>query len=287
VQLQAAACEGAGATAYAITICYRSAVTPAQRQAFVDAAARWGRVITSDLPDVRADIPEGACAAGSPSLATTIDDLLIFASVESIDGLGGVLGSAGWCFRRTDGLPVIGAMRFDVADVINLEGSDQLGQLILHEMGHVLGFGTLWTQAGLLHNPSTTSARADTYFAGGNAIEAFDAAGGKTYADGPKVPVENLGGASTINGHWRKTVMDNELMTGFLSAGSTPLSSITIRSLADIGYIVDQAAADPFVLSLATSGSYAPRASAILLQYDILQGPRWMIDRFGRATRIR
>ena len=44
----------------------------------------------------------------------------------------------------------VGVMLFDVADLNNLQGSGLLPTVILHEMQHVLGFGSIWTQRGVL-----------------------------------------------------------------------------------------------------------------------------------------
>ena len=40
------------------------------------------------------------------------------------------------------------------------------------------------------------------------------------------------GGAGTRDGHWRESVLANELMTGWINAGSNPLSVLSVRSLA-------------------------------------------------------
>ena len=276
-------CAGRGA-GYAMTLCFTSSVTASQRQVFVDAAARWASIITADLPDLTATIPASSCGTGSPSLSMTIDDLVIFAAVEHIDGPGQVLGQAGWCYRRSGGLPIVGLMRFDAADVANLEAGGQFSSVILHEMGHVLGIGTLWNAFGLLHNPSSAGSTLDTYFSGAGAIAGFDAVGGSTYTAGQKVPVENTGGPGTINGHWRESVLGRELMTGFLNSGvANPLSLVTVRSLADLGYVVDVNAADAYMLSLQAGG--APGAT-LRLHNDLYTGPRYTIDRQGRRTRI-
>jgi hypothetical protein len=58
--------------------------------------------------------------------------------------------------------------------------------------------------------------------------------------------VENTGGSGTANVHWRESVFGNELMTGWLSGSTQPLSRITVGSLADIGYQVDMNAADQY-----------------------------------------
>ena len=105
-----------------------------------------------------------------------------------------------------------------------LEAEGSLQAVILHEMGHVLGFGTFWDDPfGLLPGslrPRPRAALADTHFTGPPAIAAFNAAGGTAYT-GAKVPVMNIGGAGTVNSHWRDEVFDPELMTGFLGPDST------------------------------------------------------------------
>ena len=42
-------------------------------------------------------------------------------------------------------------MQFDSADLASLEAQGQLVNVILHEMGHVLGLGTIWTGQGPDH----------------------------------------------------------------------------------------------------------------------------------------
>lgn len=283
---------GPGTTGYNITLCFTSPMTPSQAQVFRDAAARWAQVIKGDLQDVGGSVGAGACAPGTPSMNMDYDDLLIFAIVEPIDGVGRVLGQAGFCYRRTNGLPVIGLMRFDAADVNDLETNGTLGAVFLHEMGHVIGIGSsLWTSMGFLQNPSSTSSVLDTYFSGPGAIAGFDAIGGSSYTGGQKVPVENTGGAGTANGHWRENVLRNELMTGYVANGANPMSLVTVRSLADLGYQVDLNAADNFFLALALQGSQGGSSSltqrTFKLHDDALNLPQFTIDRNGRTTRMR
>ncbi|HYR07721.1 MAG TPA: leishmanolysin-related zinc metalloendopeptidase [Longimicrobium sp.] len=282
--LRAIGCSGGGA-GFAMTLCFTTGASDSQRAVFVNAAARWSEIIRGDVPDATGSIPAEACDEGMPSADFVYDDLVIFASIRSIDGPGGVLGAAGPCFFRAgSNLPFIGVMIFDKADVATLEREGQLGSVILHEMGHVLGIGTIWSQLGLLKNPSTFTSRLDTYFSGANAIAGFNQIGGTTYTGGQKVPVENGGPVGTINGHWRESVLQNELMTGYVNAGSNPLSAVTVRSLADLGYTVDPAAADAFSLALSLNGAAGAR---LRLHNDIYTGPRWVMDRAGRRTRIR
>jgi hypothetical protein len=240
----------ADASGYNITVRHLGNHTTAQLRAFAEAELRWENLVTADLPDVNDNLPANECGE-HPATNGPFDDLTIFVTIEPIDGPDGVLGRAGPCFVRDPGnLTVIGRMQFDVADVEFLEDEGSLQAVILHEMGHVLGFGTLWNLAGLLVDPADpdTPAIEDPHFTGAQALTAFNAAGGTTYA-GPKVPVMDVGPVGTINSHWRDQVFDPELMTGFLSEGFNPLSAISVRSLQDLGYTVSVTDADPFTLT--------------------------------------
>jgi hypothetical protein len=101
-------------------------------------------------------------------------------------------------------------------------------------MGHVIGLGSLWELKGLLAGPSRTGGT-DPHFVGPLAIGAFDAKGGAGYVAGAKVPVENTGGPGTADGHWRESVFQNELMTGFLNLGRTTQRDLH-ASMADLSY---------------------------------------------------
>ena len=94
------------------------------------------------------------------------------------------------------------------------------------------------------------------------------------------MPVEDTGGPGTADGHWRESVLDNELLTGFIDSGSNPLSVVTVGSLEDIGYVVDLSAADSFTLNLSLrAGSSATRA----LGNDIRDGPIYRVAQSGRV----
>src|SRR5690606_39762535 len=122
---------------------------------------------------------------------------------------------------------------FPYATLFRSKGT--LQEVILHEMGHVLGVGTLWKSAGLLDgvcdaNDPMTVRR----FIGAEAnlkhVEAGGAAG--------QLVVESDGGRGTACGHWDEEAYQTELMTGFIGAAGNPLSAITAGSLADLGYDV-------------------------------------------------
>jgi hypothetical protein len=278
----------ANASGYNITVRYLSDLTNAQLLAFAEAELRWESLVTGDLPDVNDNLGANECGP-NPATSGPFDDLTIFVTVQTIDGPGAVLGQAGPCFVRIPGdLTVVGRMQFDVEDVELLEDEGSLQAVILHEMGHVLGFGTLWGPQffDLLQDPSDPDPvppLADTHFTGAQALAAFNAAGGTTYT-GAKVPVMNIGGAGTVNSHWRDEVFDPELMTGFLGPGPTPLSAISVRSLQDLGYTVSVAGADPFTLSPALRIAGQQRGRQ--LTNDIIGDPVRRITADGRVVGV-
>ena len=286
--------RGAGCTpggaAYEISVCITTPMTASQRAVFTNSANRWSTIIKGDLPSLSGSLPVNACGLPHPSANMTYDDLLIFAAVANIDGPGAVLGRAGPCVIRTGtgGLPAIGVMEFDGADLANLESNGTLLSVILHEMGHVIGIGTIWSRFGLLQNASSAGNPLDTFYSGAGGLAGFEAIGGSTYTGGAKVPVENTGGPGTMNGHWRESVLRNELMTGFINGGGVgnPLSQLTVRSLADLGYTVDPAAADPFSLIFSLRDGPDTRPG-VKLHNDIFDGPRFTLEKGGRFTRIR
>ena len=69
--------------------------------------------------------------------------LLISATLQEIDGFGGVLGFAGptAVWRGCSTISAEGEMTFDIDDVSSLEADGSFGGVILHEMGHVIGVG--------------------------------------------------------------------------------------------------------------------------------------------------
>jgi hypothetical protein len=177
----------------------------------------------------------------------------------------------------------MGVMRFDRDDLANLESSGQLNLVILHEMGHVLGYGTLWNQSPF--SLLTGAGGADPYFTGAQANAAFDRVGGLNYV-GNAIPVENTGGAGTRDGHWRETVFDRELMTGFLDPGTNnPLSITSLGSLWDMNYLVNYADADSYALP-SPPAALRGYAGQLEMKDDIHRGPVYVADPDGRIVRV-
>ena len=272
---------------FRIDLVFASSVTATQEAAFRGAAERWMTVLAAtELPDREA---QSWSCGNDPRFErhAAIDDVMIVVVVEEIDGPGGTLAQAGPCsVRHPSYLPIYGRMSFDTADLEGQERVGNLEELVLHEMGHVLGIGSIWEALELLRNPASEEEAPDTHFTGPLAIEAFDDAGGTGYG-GAKVPVENTGGAGTRNGHWRETVMQTELMTGWSEEGNTePLSTITIQSLADLGYAVDATAADPYRLPDADAARKIDKGRLIPYGNDIWRGPIIVADSAGRVVRV-
>ena len=283
------------APGFTIEVRFEDPPEPRYAAAFRSAARGWEKVIRGDAPGMVVRLDERQCGSQHPAIEEGVDDLLIAARLTPIDGLAGAVGAAGYCLRRTDslgGLPIFGMMEFDTADLAQLDKLGLLESTITHEMGHVLGFGSLWKETQLLQNPSLPSDRgADTLFTGRFAVREFDEAGGDGYEFGGKVPVENeRGSTGTRDGHWRESVFKEELMTGFLDASRTnPLSRITIASMQDLGYEVDYSSSETYELQ-ALEEEYDPSflqlgersdSTGVALGEDILQSKKYIISETG------
>lgn len=278
-----------GASAFDIEIVFFDhAFEPNQMAAFEIAADRWASVIVGDLADVTVNLATGqSCGLGEPGFSGTVDDVLVFVTSFE-DGVGGVLAMAGPCQIRWSGedagTSLIGFMSFDTLDLPGLEASGQLVDVIVHEMGHVLGFGTLWEFApyhdllDYLPNDGSTDCRNATgYFippqyTGVSGVAAWHELGGAG-----AVPVEDEGGPGTRCGHWDEATFGHELMTGYLNAGvANPLSRLSVRSLQDLGFTVAADAADAYELP---SGVGPSAVGALDLgAAEVLLAPRGAID---------
>jgi hypothetical protein len=220
---------------------FTGGLTASQQNVFTTAANTWMSYLTGYQAGIN------------------ISSLTIDASGTTIDGVGGVLGQAGPTFGTSQGgyvLATQGTMQFDTADLANMESNGSLLYVILHEMAHVIGFGTLWTNNGVYVNGTGQ-------FTGANAVSAYQAEynqPGATY-----VPVELGGGGGTANGHWNEVDggagltgilsgssvcgsycdMTYELMTGWLNGPTAYISNTTIASFSDIGYTTSLVTSTP------------------------------------------
>ena len=211
-------------------------------------ANRWELVIQTELPDYKfSDTWTGQCGPHLLSVPAgeQIDNLRIYITkFDKITPYGPARGYGGPVLLRSNSLPIIGCIGIDIA--ISSRFDDLLWEIGLHEIGHVLGIGTIWEDSGMFRELN-----GDVHFAGPQAIAAFDQAGGADY-QGAKVPTEPDGG------HWHHSVLTGELM---VPSNGGALSAITLQALSDLGYSVDLAEADPYVLP--SSIAAKPVADAI------------------------
>ncbi len=239
---------------FTIEVRFLGGLSDTQRAALAAAADRWVRVVVGDLPDVLVD-------------GEVVDDVVVLAQGVPIDGPGAVLGQAGPTHVRPPAagaaafLPAKGVMSFDTAHLARWEADGTLHDVLAHEMGHVLGLGTVWVLRGLLAGGGT----AGPTFVGPRAMEEFGVLLG---GGGPQpVPVENTGGPGTRDSHWRASVFGAELMTGSVGSAGNPLSRMTAASLSDLGYQVDRDAAEghalPDLLALAVGGDVVPHPTPV------------------------
>jgi hypothetical protein len=262
---------GTTGSAFNIEVRYLGTPTAAQRGAVESAIARWRSVITGELENVPMNVPAGRCFADQPLINETVDDMLIYVEFMAIDGVGKVLGQAGPCYvRNSNSLPIFGYLQLDVADAAKVESQGLLDDLVLHEIGHVLGFGTMWRDATLVSDVGGT----DPTYTGAAASVAYRLL--NPAATG--VPVENTGTSGTRDSHWRESVLGIELMTGYLNVGSNPMSRVTIASMQDLGYTVNAARADSYSLA---GGVVAGARIELHGGAEELVLPRYRVDALG------
>lgn len=230
----------------------RSAGQPAlaAAEALVEAAVRrWETLVLGDLPDMRIQGTPAGCPGLLLHQGRNVDDLLIFVVIGPT--AQGVLADTDVCLRRPgSGLPLVARITVNAQAA---EASSGVTRAMLHEIAHALGIGTAWPSALVRERDG------DLRFLGRSAESAFHLALGQEAGPAARgVPLEMGGGASQARGHWRESVLDRELLTPLNNSSLTspveqPLSAITIAALRDLGYVVNDAAADPFPAAPAAS----------------------------------
>lgn len=215
----------------------------AQQQAVVTwAADLWSSIITGDVRD------------DTDLNGNFVDDIVISMDVGRIDGKGNpltgdVLAQTQIIAVRDPGsvdqwLPVTSSILLDSTDLkdsVNQGWSGTWDSIIMHEMGHALGFaGIIFDPLGLVDSFGN--------FAGQNAVAA--------YGSGAPVPLEQDGGAGTAGSHWDEAsfapdgvTMSNELMTGYVMQNEqTYLSDTTVAAMADLGYQVQDPSVGSYLM---------------------------------------
>ena len=264
------------------------AMTAQQQQLFQNAADRITQIIKGDLVNAAATpINLNQCDNVDESIPLNeeVDDVIIYASIRSMDGPGKILASAGPCFTRATSvgdMTAIGVMNFDSADLNTLSAGGALQDVITHEMLHVIGIGTLWTskEPDLVTDTGTATPK----YNGVNARQACVAAGG-TIACANYVPVEGTPEpVGTRDSHWRENTFNTEMMTGYLDPTS-PISGITIGGLKDLGFVVDESKADAYTMP---ATGFLPTVANAAMRRDDWEHVVRPVARLtgGRAVRI-
>ncbi|MBA4073126.1 MAG: hypothetical protein C0497_15070 [Gemmatimonas sp.] len=302
---------------------FGSAMSPEAQTAFTNAANRIRAAIVGQISTVSL---QGADLAGcringlTGTLAENTQGIIIYASVAPIDGVGKILAQAGPCFvRQTSVLPAVGVIQFDEADIQNYINTGRFESVVLHEMNHVVGFGTIWEDKNLLRNPAyilvsdtipTLTGSLDPRFTGASALaQCLSASGTATHcgAAGSGIAVEQCGTYGTADGHWRESftstcggsnraptnftaAFDSEVMTGYIEGTpNMPWSAMSIASFQDLGYTVNLLAADSYsVPSLMTMARLraAQEADAGDRPVERLLRPRFIVGG-GRVQAIK
>ncbi len=215
--------------------------TEAEQEVWHRIARRWESAMQMDLPDYTFSDTWLHSASVVIPIGEQIEDLRIYITRFNSNRL---LGTGAPLLLRSSSMPILG--HIEISQLVST--LSQLWEVGLHEIGHVLGIGSLWDGGGLIRNRGT----ADAHFAGPQAIVAFDQAGGSDYQS-PKVPTDR------DVAHWHRSVLSDELMS--TSLRNVSLSAITLGALSDLGYTVDFSAADPY--ELPPLGAAKPVADAV------------------------
>jgi hypothetical protein len=212
---------------YTIDMIFMNEDTPDDiKMLCINAKKRWESIITSDIPSKF--VYENGTSCGNINVTKlgkryVVDDLLIFVDINYIDGRGRVLGQAGPCKVAITNNFIysrVGYIKLDTADILN-------ENVIIHEIGHVIGIGSLWGINNLYNFTNDV-----VKYIGVNGINGNKLIGGPI--DGPVL--ESGGSIGTIYKHWDNNVYQNEIMTGYVRDNML-ISQLTAQSLKDIGHL--------------------------------------------------
>jgi hypothetical protein len=238
---------GSSTLGFDIALNFNDVPTAGELAAFQAAEATWESIIKGYRID---DI-----------FSTTV---IINVDLNPIDGPSGILGGAGPTFAKINAAQNAvtstflytdeGDMEFDTADTPGLITLGLFDEVILHEMGHVLGIGTLWSSSAVGFPGRQELYLTSGRYTGAAGLAAYNAEFNPTAL---WVPVELGGGGGTAHSHWDEVnngagftgIVSNiepgpfndmryEIMTGWLNSPQAFLSSLTSQSMIDLGYVV-------------------------------------------------
>lgn len=126
-----------------------------------------------------------------------------------------------------------------------------LQTIMTHELAHVFGFGTIWQPITFGRTDGTSFTAGKTYIDRSTSTYLANTYAGWAYGDllGTRtptaVPIE-----PQVFAHWDETRFGSELMTPYADAPGvlSPMSSLTLAALRDLGWSVNMGAAQPYSL---------------------------------------
>jgi len=246
-------------------------------------ANRWRRVIRSAPPGDAVRLQIGECRNAVP-VSQFISGVRVLLKLDSLPSR--IAGQGGPCVVRSNGLPLLGTVSLNLL-TYNALSDRKLDDLIQHEVGHVLGLGTIWGRAAFSGLVLGDTGSADPIFVGPAALSAFSRLGRSGRFTGRPVPIQ-----LRVLGHWRSDAFGGEVMAPSLIAAAQPTSSVSVAALRDLGWTVETEAYDDYELPDAVlSPGVSPRVqSAQPLADQSLSGdvllPQLMIRADGRKVRL-
>ncbi len=246
-------------------------------------AIKWRRVIRSAPPGDVVRLQIGECRNAVP-VSQFISGVRVLIKLDSLPSR--IAGQGGPCVVRSNGLPLLGTVSLNLF-TYNALSDRKLDDLIQHEVGHVLGIGTVWGRAAFSGLVLGDTASADPIFVGPAALAAFSRLGRGARFTGRPVPLQ-----LRVLGHWRSDAFGGEVMAPSLTASAQPTSAVSVAALRDLGWNVETEAYDDYELPDAVlSTVVSPRMQSVQplvdqsLSGDVLL-PQIMIRADGRKVRL-
>ncbi|MEZ5925296.1 MAG: Ig-like domain-containing protein [Hyphomicrobiaceae bacterium] len=218
------------------------------------AAAFWELAIVGEVPLATPSQIISLNPGFTPSPVITVDDIIILIGFDQLPSdpndptRSPAAQGEPLATRSGSSIPAYGLLTLDdsgLGNVLGGDGPEALTRLMIHEIGHALGFGTLWDTLGLVQSVNGAES-----YVGANALAEFRPLNNDPSAT--VVPIETQGGSGTALQHWDSTLFAGEIFG--TSVSTLAISRISLGAMADLGYTIDLGAADPFALP-ATPGA--------------------------------
>ena len=242
-------------------------------------AIKWRQVLRSTQGGDFVRLQIGQCR-NAVTVAQFISGVRVLIKLDSLPNR--IAGQGGPCVLRSNGLPLLGTVSLNRFRWSALSDR-KLDDLIQHEVGHVLGIGTIWGRGSFTALVDGDSTAVDPIFVGPSAVGAFAKLGGSSRFAGRPVPLE-----VAVRGHWRGDAFGAEVMAPSLISADQVTSAVTVAALRDLGWVVESEAYDEYTLPdavLRASSSARVAIAVESLERDMLL-PKLMITPDGRMVAL-